>query len=40
MIEAKILRALAKHSGYKPSSIFRMQPEEILEMLTEKIPRY
>lgn len=38
MIEAKTLRALAKHSGYKPSSIFRMQPAEILEMLTEKYP--
>lgn len=38
MIEAKTLRALAKHSGYKPSSIFRMQPSEILEMLTEKYP--
>ena len=38
MIEAKTLRALAKHNGYKPSSIFRMQPDEILSMLTEKYP--
>lgn len=38
MIEAKTLRALAKNAGYKPSSIFRMQPSEILEMLTEKYP--
>ena len=38
MIEAKTLRALAKHSGYKPSTIFRMQPSEILDMLVEKYP--
>ena len=35
-IEPKTLRALAKHSGYKPATIFRMQPSEILELLTEK----
>lgn len=37
-IEAKTLRALAKHSGYKPSTIFRMGPSEVLEMLVEKYP--
>lgn len=37
-IDSKTLRALAKHSGYQPSKIFRMQPAEVLEMLTEKYP--
>lgn len=35
-IEPKTLRALAKASGYPPSKIFRMQPSDIVTLLSEK----
>ena len=37
MVTPKTLRRLAKAEGFKPATIFRMKPEELIELVKEKI---